>query len=173
MHTLHDAAWGNWGFHVEKGGRKEVLQFLDGGWQEQTGSGWGSDCSFFAEHVPEELDAPGEFTVSGSTLTLIPNGTDDGWKGQVEVGALEQLVSIAGSSQSRPVRHLAFRGLTFTQTTSGFMNKYTSPGVGDWSIYMSAAMMVDKAEHLTIDNCTFTELGSNAVLLHGNPHKHL
>ena len=39
VHALHDGSWGNWGFNVEsKNG--STLSFRNGGFQEQTGSGW-------------------------------------------------------------------------------------------------------------------------------------
>lgn len=155
--------------HVE--GKDEVipysLKFKDGAWQEQTGAGWGSDCEWFAEHIPEELDTAGEYMIVDGKLTLVPNSTTASWMQSVEVAQVEQLVSVKGSAVDRPVRHLAFRGLTFTQTTTNFMKKYLSPGVGDWSIYPSGAMVLDTAEHIAVENCTFTELGGNAVFMHG------
>lgn len=47
------------------------------------------------------------------------------------------------------------------------MKKYYSPGVGDWSIYPSGAVYMDGAEHVVLDNCTFTQLGGNAVFMFG------
>ena len=79
---------------------------------------------------------------------------------------LEQLVSITGT-QREPVQHLAFRGLTFSQTKTNFMKKYYSPGVGDWSIYPSGAVYMDGSEHVALDNCTFEQLGGNAIFMFG------
>ena len=87
VHALHDAAWGNWGFVLE--GRDDVvhsLEFAEGGWQEQTGAGWGSSCQgFFVEGVAEELDSPGEFLAADeTTIRLLPNVTvGSSWKAEV------------------------------------------------------------------------------------------
>jgi hypothetical protein len=62
----------------------------------------------------------------------------------------------------RPNR--AHRSLpTFLGGTSA--NRSMAPGTGDWSIFPSAAVYLEGTEHVTVANCTFDEIGGNALFM--------
>ena len=82
----------------------------------------------------------------------------------------ERLVALLGT-QAQPVSHLVFEGITFTQSLPTFLggtsaNRSMAPGTGDWSIFRSGAMYLEGTEHITVANCTFTEIGGNALLMY-------
>jgi len=60
---------------------------------------------------------------------------------------------------------LAFEGLRFTHAAPTNMDDYLVPSAGDWSIHRGAAVFLQDAEHVRIRNCTFAELGGNALFL--------
>ena len=126
---------------------------------------------FFAEMVLEELDTGGEFFTAAGKVYIKPNVTGTQWQTEVAVGVSERLVSLVGT-QEAPVSHLQFQGITFTQTLPTFLggtsaNRSMAPGTGDWSIFKSGAMYLEGTEHVTVANCTFNEIGGNALFMYG------
>ena len=189
--VLHDGAWGGWGFNVgSKSG--DELTFRNGGFQEQTGFGGnrkkdhlptgpcgkvgknqtrGQCRGFFAEMVLEELDIGGEFFTAAGKLYIKPNMTGTDWQTQVSVAASERLVSLIGTQQ-KPVANIQFHGITFTQSFPTFLggissNRSMAPGTGDWSIFKSGAVFFQGTEHVTVSQCTFREIGGNALFMYG------
>ena len=144
--ALHDGSWGNWGFNVNsKNG--SLLGFRNGGFQEQTGSGWDTNTDdnirggkrvngFFMEMVLEELDAPGEFFYSplDRKLYVFLNKTTAAAVGagpgsiQIDAKAVvaERLVSMVGTQQA-PVMNISFTGITFEHSTPTFLGGETAP----------------------------------------------
>ena len=179
--VLHDGAWGGWGYNVGSKSGKE-LTFRNGGFQEQTGFGGAGPCSydqsrnqtcrgFFVEMVLEELDSGGEFFTAAGKLYIKPNVTGSAWQKQIAVGVSERLVSLIGT-QEKPVAHLQFQGITFTQSLPTFLggtsaNRSMAPGTGDWSIFKSGAMYLEGTEHIQVSNCTFREIGGNGIFMYG------
>lgn len=121
--------------------------------------------------VLEELDNGGEFFTAAGKVYIKPNVTGDAWQKQVVVGVSERLVSLIGT-QEKPVAHLHFNGITFTQSLPTFLggstaNRSMAPGTGDWSIFNSGAMYLSGTEHIEVANCTFREIGGNGVFMYG------
>merc|ERR1719502_2017481 len=136
VHTMQGRpGWGNWMFAVDGVFKDSVenrpvnVSFSEGGWQTAA-SDAGGLADFFVEGALELLDSPGEFFLANGTLYLYPNGSTPEF---VTVPVLRELVSIEGTQRS-PVRHLVFDSITFAHTTPTFMEKYSVPGPGDWSI---------------------------------------
>ena len=107
--------------------------------------------------VLEELDNGGEFFTAAGKVYVKPNVTGDAWQKQVVVGVSERLVSLIGTQQ-KPVAHLQFKGITFTQSLPTFLggttaNRSMAPGTGDWSIFKSGAMYLSGTEHIEVANC--------------------
>jgi len=159
------ASWGGtWTFSVasiEAGN----ITFADGGHQEARGGSRGN--SLYVEAVLSELDTAGEYfhDVEEQKLHWIPNGTATD-KAELIVPVLKRLLEVKGSpGAGNYAQHLAFEGLRFTHAAPTNMDDYLVPSAGDWSIHRGAAVFLQDAEHVRIRNCTFAELGGNALFL--------
>ena len=170
LQTFHMQLWGGWSFAVSdvsapKPGQVR-LGLAYGGYQEARGGAMGSGGGghFYVENVLQELDAPGEWYYDpyGRTLYSLPNATDLS-TAAVSVPLLQTLVSVVGSPGA-PVVNVSFTGLTFTQSSSAFLEAFEVPSGGDWSIHRGAALFVQEAEAVTVANCLFTGLGGNALM---------
>ena len=125
------------------------------------------------ENVLEELDSPGEWFHDPltSTLYLYPNattaggdataGTNDADTAPATVVAptLSALIRIEGASA------VTVRGLHFTETRATYMDPYEVPSGGDWAVHRGAALELVDARNVTVEGCTFEQVGGNGVLL--------
>jgi hypothetical protein len=137
-----------------------------GFWQDQAGEIHGGDIgAYFIENVLEELDQAGEWFLdeAASKLYLYPNGTAPT---SLTGSSLQTLVQITGS-QATPASGIRFEGLTFAHAAPTYMEQYTIPSCGDWSIYPGAALLMEGVESSTINNCAFDSLGGNAIFARG------
>ena len=74
VHAFHDGYWGDWAFSVSAHDPvARTLEFGAGGWQEARGSGSGG--VMYIENIFEEIDAPGEWVLNGTTLYFNFNDT--------------------------------------------------------------------------------------------------
>jgi hypothetical protein len=126
---------------------------------------------FYAENLLEELDQPGEWCFDSETQMLYfwpPTGslTD----GEVSVPVIDRLIELRPTSGA-PVRHLRFAGLTFTQTLPVFPNFHplhpdyvdcNRPNSGGYAVYL------ENAEYCAIEDCTFDQVGGDAIRLHNH-----
>ena len=132
----------------------------------------GRPCNgFFLEMVLEELDEGGEFFAAEGRVYLKPNTTTTHWQDCIYAATTERLVSLKGT-QDKPVQNMQFHGMTYTQSIPTFLGGKTAkrsmaPGSGDWSIFQSAAFYMEGTQHVTIANCTFKDIGGNAVFMMG------
>ena len=115
----------------------------------------------------EELDAPNEYFFDQNTreLFFLPNSTMAPPTSAV-VPVLANLIEIQGT-QATPVIGVSLLGLTVTDNRPTFWDPRGNPSGGDWALERMGAVMVEGAERLTIENCNFTRLDSNAVFLSG------
>ena len=81
--------------------------------------------------------------------------------------ALKTLVHIQGSSDD-PVRGVSFVNLTWSYTAATYLEPYSAElGGGDYSSHIrSAALFAVGVDGLSVDNCVFSDVGGNAVLLY-------
>jgi len=125
---------------------------------------------FYVENILEELDVPGEWCFDSEKNTVYfwpPDGSPD--SGEVTIPVTDRLIELRATGGS-PVRHLAFHGLTFTQTLSVFPNPSPQrpdyldcnrPNSGGYAVYF------ENTEYCVISNCRFDQVGGDAVRLHG------
>jgi hypothetical protein len=172
MHALHRAMWGSKHYRIE-GVDSEGKLKLRGGWQENRGGGFDEyfrggyhNRYLFVENIFDLLDAPGEwyFDRNKSILYLKPFDGIDLSKAEVIGAGLKQLLIIKGSIQ-KPVSNIRFQGLTFRHTKRIFMEPYERLLRGDWSIARQAAVHFEGAEHCTVEDCFFEDLGGNGVFI--------
>ncbi|HVW61948.1 MAG TPA: PDZ domain-containing protein, partial [Puia sp.] len=98
------------------------------------------------------------------TIYLYPPPGADLKTADFSVSRLTDLVHIEGTQQ-HPVRNITIMGIVFTQTARTFMLVKEPLLRSDWRIYRGGAILLDRTEDIHIRDCTFYELGGNAVFL--------
>lgn len=171
VHGFQTHNWGNLQYRVAGVDRgRHRLLLGAGGWQLQRTQGLGrareAGSPIYVENILEELDAPGEWFLDTATSTLfwLPPSETKAATALIEGVSTKDLIAVRGTAAA-PVRHLAFRGLTFTQTRLTFMENYEPVSRGDWAIHRGGAFFVEGAEDIAIEDCDFDHVGGNAVFL--------
>ena len=116
-----------------------------------------ADARYWIENTRDALDEPGEWYLDTNTATLYywPIPGDNLTRDAAIAPALEQLVRIENS------RDLVFRGLDFRHS------EWSMPAAGyagrQAAIEAPSAIEATGAENVTIDRCTFSQMGGYAV----------
>lgn len=166
VHAMHSHLWGDYRYLIKgKDGANQLI--LDGGWQNNRQMGMHDEFRY-VENIFEELDAPGEWYHDESTgmLYVYPYPETDLKESIVEASHLPHLIEFIGSEDS-PVSHIHIQGITFTHTTRTFMDNKEPLLRSDWTIYRGGAIKMHGTENCTIQQCTFRQLGGNAVFVDG------
>lgn len=140
-----------------------------GGIQVSPSANWtflnaGTSQRYWIDNVAAGFDAPGEFLWDASGVRYMPLASEVSGGLNVSMPMLEKLVSVAGNLNTRTyVDSLQFRGLTFAYTRA----LTASNGYADWqaATNVGAAVEVDAATNLTIDNCKFLGTAGYGVWL--------
>ena len=114
-------------------------------------------------NILEELDDVNEWFLDRDTRTLyfMPNGT---MPKTFIAGQTPNIVSVHGDA-NLPVHDLTIKGITFSHTPNNFLRRFEAPSGGDYSIHRGAALFLQGTERVLIEDCTFTHLGSNALVV--------
>lgn len=164
FHAMHPLLWG--GIHWRVTGKKpDGSLAMEGGTQNNRGAAFHGVYRMI-EHVLEELDAPGEWFHDRKANTLYcfpPIGTDLA-KATVETVRLRHLIEVQGTP-NQPVKWVQFRGLTFLHTARTFMETKEPLLRSDWTIYRGGAVFLTGTEDCEVADCTFDQLGGNAVFV--------
>lgn len=164
MHVLHSARWG--GMHYRITGKDDdgALTY-EGGWQNNRGSRWHNEIRF-VENIFEELDAPGEWFLDSAEdiLYFYPPAGLDPASVSVEGVRLRHLVEFRGD-ETKPVRFISLRGLTFRYAQRTFMDNREPMLRTDWTVYRGGALFVNGAEDCRIEDCSVTQVGGNAIFV--------
>lgn len=164
IHALHSGEWGDLHYRITGKDADGKLQY-EGGWQNNRPSAMHRKHRF-VENIFEELDAPGEWFYDSQTKTLYlypPQGTNL-QTAQCTVGQLTELVKIIGSN-TKPIKNITISNMLFTQSNRSFMLTKEPLLRSDWRIYRGGAILLEGTENINIKNCTFYELGGNAIFL--------
>lgn len=166
IHAMHSRLWGDYRYRI-MGKYEDHELILKGGWQNNRQMGMHHEYRY-VENIFEELDTPGEWYHDQKTniLYVYPYEGTEVSNALVVGTQLAHLIEIQGSPEA-PVRHIEFFGLTFTQTNRTFMENRESLLRSDWTIYRGGAILFRGAEHCTIRDCTFVDLGGNALFVDG------
>ena len=162
VHAYMRYHWGGWQFQLDgRNMSSNTLTWSKGGFQEARGDIGGAE--WYVENIFEELDVAGEWYFDDDTYQLyyFPNGT---LPDEITISQVESLMSIKGS-QSNPVKSISFSHLTFTETSTTYLESYEVPSGGDWSIHRNGALFIEGAENVVVDNCLFSNIGGNALFL--------
>jgi hypothetical protein len=115
---------------------------------------------YYLRNVRQALDQPGEFYVDDEAgeLLYIPKRVD--FRDQEIVApVLDRLIEVRGSADDDTwPEHIHFRGLSFRDTTY-------SPGLKSLYQDEDAAVWLEHARDIVMDECTFSQLGGNAAKL--------
>lgn len=137
------------------------------------------DVSVWVENVPEALDEPGEWVVNTNTgkIYLWPRETQsDGSPSEIFAPALCELIRVEGQtdydgSYDKPVRGIAFKGLTFTHGDRyALTNDEDRLGWGlqhDWEMFdrPTALLRFRGAEKCQVTECRFEQSGGTGLRL--------
>lgn len=123
---------------------------------------------YFLENYRAALNSPGEwFLDAAGTLLYIPREGEDIATAECYASALPQIVIIKGTAQ-KPVCHKTFRHIRFAHAAS-YM-----PRNGHEALQVAAehdaAIMIDHASDISIEDCEVTHTGNYAIWMRQNCH---
>ena len=192
LHGMHSGLWGSVHYKV-LGKNTDGSLKTEGGWQNNRVNRGVHQEYRMVENVFEELDTPGEWfhDLAAGILYFKPTEGLDLSKVKVEaVFQLAHLIEIYGDSEkasmtisdggngiesltietpktTEAVKYISFEGITFTGTARTFMDTKEPLLRSDWSIYRGGAIHARGTENITIEKCSFKQLGGNAVFVDG------
>ncbi len=166
IHVMQSAEWGDYHYLITGKDAENRVSYV-GGWQNNRQIGM-HDRYRMVENIFEELDAPGEWFLDtkASVLYFMPPAGVDCSTALIEGVRLRQLVELRGIRQ-RPVRFITLRGLTFRHAERTFMETKEPLLRSDWTIFRGAALFFTGCEDCTVSDCTFDQLGGNAIAVSG------
>ncbi|GAA1855469.1 PDZ domain-containing protein [Microbacterium koreense] len=173
VRAMHCRDWGSVSFTI--GGREDgelLLDFVGDNNRPQNCNEERplSANAVMVENVREELDAPFEWFLDrdAGKLYLKPGPGVDLDNAKVEVGELDELVILEGTSAADPLHDITFESIEFGRTHRTLFNS-TFEGLsrGDWSVVRKGAMTIRNTRDVSIVDSAFTDLGGNAVFLDG------
>ena len=191
LNGMHRGLWGSQHYFVS-GKDKNGELIYQGGWQNNRSAPPHKGYRMI-ENVFEELDAAGEWyhnTEDGWLYYMPDVGVD---LNEVKIEAVLQIkhfIEIYGAYQqpvaemtilnsgnglketvvknyvtTRPVKNIEIRDLHFTGTDRTLIETVEPLLRSDWCVYRGGAIHIRGAENIAISNCSFEELGGNAVFI--------
>lgn len=162
VHAMHSGEWG--GFHFKAALMNEDYDLkLVGGQQNNRPSKMHSKYRM-VENVFEELDSAGEWFLDRNTLYYWPTKNIDLQKAKVEGVTQKHLLEIVGTEES-PVVNVKVEGIKFEHAQRTLFETYEPLLRSDWTIYRGGAIFIEGSENVSIDNCEFSNLGGNAIMV--------
>jgi hypothetical protein len=125
---------------------------------------FGRSQRFFVENVAAALDAPGEWFGEADKVTFMPQPDQRGRSVGAVLPVLDKLIVMRGNqSTGALVEHLELRGLDLEHTryatpASGYTDNQAASTIG-------AAIEVDRARDIVIDDCRLRHLGTYGIWL--------
>ena len=159
LHALHAELWGDEHYRILGRDPAGGLR-LEGGWQNNRPMGL-HPAHRFVENLFEALGAPGEYFYDRRTGELFAcAGTRPD----------EEILLIDGPCLLRAegCRDIRLEGLTFEDGARTFMAAYEPLLRSDWRVHRGGAVFVEDSEGVTVEDCEFRRLGSNALFFSGN-----
>ena len=164
IHALHQGEWGSFDYLITGKDDNGKLAYT-GGWQNNRPAPMNKKHRF-VENIFEELDAPGEWFYDSSAKTIFlypPKGINLN-NATIAISQLTDLIHISGST-SKLIKNISISNISFTQTARSFMLAKEPLLRSDWSIYRGGAILLEGTENVSINNCTFFDLGGNAIFI--------
>ncbi|PLT46786.1 hypothetical protein B8V81_1010 [Paenibacillus pasadenensis] len=166
VHAMHSHLWGDYWYRIAGKTQDDVLE-LEGGWQNNRQLGMHSEF-LYVENIVEELDAPGEwyYDDKAGLLYVFPYPGTDLLTAETRGAHLPHLVEIIGTPGTS-AQHLTLKGFAFEMTSRTFMENREPLLRSDWTVYRGGAVLLRDTEHCSIADCSFRNLGGNAVFVDG------
>lgn len=123
---------------------------------------FGTSQRFYLENIAAAFDSPGEWLWDANGVRYLPTTGQSAASVTAVMPMLERLVVVKGNlSTNQLVEHLRFYGLTFAHTRS----EVPAGGQNDTqaALNTSAAIEVDGARFLSIDNCAVVQTGGYGI----------
>ena len=163
VHAMHSGEWG--GFHYQVTGKGETGELLLRGGHQNNRPSKMHETYRMVENVYEELDSPGEWYLDQqSVLYFWPKAGVNLQKAVVEVVQLKHLIEIVGNSDQK-AGDITLKGIRFEHTQSTILETYEPLLRSDWTIYRGGAVVLENTQHITIEDCEFTNLGGNVIFV--------
>jgi len=127
----------------------------------------GTSQRFFVENVKAALDAPGEWFGNSTGVTYLRRAGETAPTMPAVMPMLDNIINIrANAAANLWVEYLELRGLRiensrFLTAAGGYTDFQAASGV-------DAALDVDSARYITIDNCRFSHIGGYGLWLRSN-----
>jgi hypothetical protein len=173
IRALHDGQWGGNSYFItgkDAGNNLSYTWVGDNNRDKKM-----HDTYRMVENIFEELDAPGEWfydKITGKLYFYPPSGTDPS-SSTIEVALIDELIRVVGTASQR-VSYLTFDGFTYTHTRRTlFTRPYDKLLRGDWAVARAATIFIMNAEHITVKNSLFDQIGGNGILINGYNRNHL
>ena len=169
---LHSAKWGGNSYTIDGVDSSGALLTTWVG-DNNRGSSMHPDYRM-VENIFEELDYPGEwfYDSSDGLLYYYPKDGIDLDSATFQVSRIEEIIRISDTEDS--VKHITFNQLQFKHTNRTlFTGTYELLNRSDWAVVRSGAVYIENAENITVQECTFEELGGNAIFLSNYNQNHL
>lgn len=165
FHAMHAAHWGGFSWRILGKNPDGKTLRLEGGRQGNRPSG-PHPTDRYVEGVREELDAPGEWFARADELHYLPLPGESPETAVVEAAVASSLLEFRGAPGA-PVRHVRWRGVTFTGTARTFMATSEPLLRTDWTIARIGAALLAGTEDCALESCDFAGPGGNAVMISG------
>jgi hypothetical protein len=166
LHAMHKSEWGDFHFRI-KGKNKNDQLDLEGGWQNNRQNGLHTSQRF-VENIFEELDTQNEWFAdkTNGLLYYFPPTQFAASAAVIQSPQLKHLVEFRGTER-HPVENIRLEGIVFTHTLRTFMQTDDPLLRSDWTIYRGGAVLFEGAANCSISQCSFIDLGGNAVFFNG------
>jgi hypothetical protein len=161
LHTMHRGLWG--GFHYKVQSVYNGNIDYSGGFQNNRPSPKHQKYNM-VENALEELDAPGEWFLSGNTLFYYPEKNEDINKLRVEAVKLKSFINVVGT-ETNPVEDFSINGITFKFSSRTLFERFEQLLRSDWCMYRGAVLFFENSKNSSVKNCTFEYLEGNVILM--------
>lgn len=176
IRALHNFGWGGNDYLIA--GRDETSPFgLALAWVGDNNRGDKPSLeAAVAENIFEELDAPGEwfYDREEQALYLYPMAETDLKTAEIGLVLSPCLVRMTGESPEKPICGITLENLSFRHTARTLFAVEDPDGAyvnllrGDWCAARRGAVYGENFRNLSIRDCTFQDMGGNAVFFSGH-----
>ena len=122
----------------------------------------------YVENIFEELDSPGEWFLdkAQNQLYYYPHSGLDLKKAKIIVSQVNESLILKGTTDKK-LKNITISGIGFQHNERTFMETKEPMLRSDWRMYRGGAVVLENTENIKIENCTFTNLGGNAIVVNG------
>ncbi len=171
IHAMHKAMWGDYHYRITGKDTAGNVTYI-GGWQNNRQMGMHPERRY-VENIFEEVDAPGEWYLDKKShiLYFYPPQNINLKNSLIEAVRLNHLIEFNGS-EKKPVKYIAFQGITFKHSKRTFMENKEPLLRSDWTTYRGGMIFFNGAENCAIKDCFIDQAGGNAVFIN-NYNRHI